>query len=45
VGEAVVSLVLADAFLEKFSGDSIREIEQNFEASTRRLRARSQKPH
>lgn len=44
VGEAVVSLVLADAFLEKFSGDSIREIEQNFEASAGRLRARFQKP-
>jgi hypothetical protein len=39
-----VSLVLADAFLEKFSGDSIREIEQNVAAATGRLRARSQRP-
>ena len=40
VGEAVVSLVLADAFLEKFSGDSLGEIERNYATATARLRAR-----
>ncbi len=30
VGEAVVSLTLADAFLEKFSGDSLSETKSNF---------------
>lgn len=29
VGEAMMALVLADAFLEKFGGDSIAEIERN----------------
>jgi chorismate synthase len=40
VGEAVVSLVLADAFLEKFSGDSLGEIERNYRAATDRLQVR-----
>jgi chorismate synthase len=31
VGEAMMALVLADAFLEKFGGDSIAEIERNYE--------------
>lgn len=44
VGEAMVSLVLADAFLEKFSGDSLREIDENYAAATNRLRARFRKP-
>ena len=30
IGEAVVALVLADAFLEKFGGDSMAEVERNF---------------
>ncbi len=30
VGEAMVSLVLADALLEKFGGDSMEEIERNY---------------
>jgi chorismate synthase len=30
IGEAMVALVLAEAFLEKFGGDSIPEIEQNY---------------
>jgi len=30
IGEAVVALTLADAFLEKFGGDSLREIRHNF---------------
>ncbi|MDE3157043.1 MAG: chorismate synthase [Acidobacteriota bacterium] len=40
VGEAMVCLVLADAFLEKFTGDSIDEIDRTFQASRERLRAR-----
>lgn len=31
VGEAMVALVLADAFLEKFGGDSLGEIRRNFD--------------
>jgi chorismate synthase len=31
VGEAMVALVLADAFLEKFGGDSLSEIRRNFD--------------
>jgi chorismate synthase len=30
VGEAMVALVLADAFLEKFGGDSIGEIRERY---------------
>jgi chorismate synthase len=32
VGEAMVALVLADAFRQKFGGDSIAEIEKNYES-------------
>jgi len=38
VGEAMVALVLADAFLEKFGGDSITEVEGAFRAYLARLR-------
>ncbi len=31
IGEAMVALVLAEAFLEKFGGDSLGEIKRNFE--------------
>lgn len=31
VGEAMVALVLADAFLDKFGGDSVSEIRRNFD--------------
>ena len=34
VGEAMVSFVLADAFLEKLGGDSIEEIAQHLAATT-----------
>jgi chorismate synthase len=30
-GEAMVALVLADAFLQKFGGDSLTEMRRNFE--------------
>jgi chorismate synthase len=29
IGEAMVALTLADAFLEKFGGDSMAELERN----------------
>lgn len=32
VGEAMVAIVLADAFLEKFGGDSLEEIRRNYDA-------------
>lgn len=32
VGEAMVALVLADAFLEKFGGDALSEVRRNFES-------------
>ncbi|MHB1193360.1 MAG: chorismate synthase [Longimicrobiales bacterium] len=32
VGEAMVALVIADAFLEKFGGDSVGEVRRNFAA-------------
>ena len=31
VGEAMVALVVADAFLEKYGGDSVAEIRERFE--------------
>ncbi|HTL03115.1 MAG TPA: chorismate synthase [Vicinamibacterales bacterium] len=40
VGEAVVTLTLADAFLEKFSGDSLGEIRRNYQAATEHLQSR-----
>lgn len=33
VGEAMMCLVLADAFLEKFGGDSVAEVKEHFESS------------
>ena len=32
IGEAMVAIVLAQAMLEKFGGDSLRETKRNFEA-------------
>jgi chorismate synthase len=37
VGEAMVALVLADAFMEKFGGDSIEETRRNFAGYRRQL--------
>jgi len=31
IGEAMVALVLAEAFLEKFGGDSLEETRRNFD--------------
>lgn len=40
VGEAMVALVVAQAFLEKFGGDSMVEVTQNFQAYLERLKKR-----
>jgi chorismate synthase len=40
VGEAVMSLALADALLEKFGGDTIADLRQNLRGWNERLRAR-----
>ncbi|MFQ5676985.1 MAG: chorismate synthase [bacterium] len=37
IGEAVLALVLAEAFLEKFGGDSLQEIAERYEAWKKRL--------
>jgi chorismate synthase len=39
IGETMVALVLADAFLEKFAGDSVDETKRNYEAYLRQLQA------
>ncbi len=44
VGEAMLCLVLADAFLEKFTGDSVEEIDRNYQASREALRLRFLRP-
>jgi chorismate synthase len=31
VGEAMMAIVLAEAFLEKFGGDSVNEIRRNYQ--------------
>jgi chorismate synthase len=40
IGEAMVALVLADAVLEKFGGDSIREARSNFDSYLSHLNSR-----
>lgn len=40
VGEAMVALVLADVFLEKFGGDSLGEIRRNFDGYVTHLEER-----
>lgn len=39
IGESLVGYVLADAFLEKFGGDSMREIRRNYEGYLKQIRA------
>ena len=39
IGEAMVALVLAQAFLEKFGGDSLLETKRNFDAYQEQVRA------
>ena len=40
VGEAMVAIVLADAMLEKFGGDSIREMRRNYDGYMQQLASR-----
>jgi chorismate synthase len=40
VGEAMVAIVLADALVEKFGGDSIEELVANWSAFRNRTTAR-----
>jgi chorismate synthase len=40
VGEAMVAFVLADAFLEKFGGDSVEEIARHYAATAEQVRRR-----
>jgi chorismate synthase len=40
VGEAMVAFVLADALTEKFGGDSLEELLENFRAFRQRTTAR-----
>ena len=44
VGEAMVALVLADAFLEKFGGDSIDEIQGHYASTAEHIRRRFEPP-
>jgi chorismate synthase len=44
VGEAMASFVVADAFLEKFGGDSLAEIARNYAATLAAVRARFSSP-
>jgi chorismate synthase len=39
VGESVVAFELAIAFLEKFGGDSLREIKRNYENYLEQIKA------
>jgi chorismate synthase len=39
IGESMVALVLATAFLEKFGGDSVQETDRNYQAYLDQLRA------
>ena len=44
VGEAMVAFVLADAFLEKFGGDSVDEIRSHYAATVEQIRRRFEAP-
>lgn len=37
IGEAVTALVIADAFLEKFGGDSMEEVKRNYEGYLKQI--------
>jgi chorismate synthase len=44
IAEAMVAIVLADAMLEKFGGDSLGELRRNVDGYVAALRARQQAP-
>ena len=39
IGEAMVAFVLAQAFLEKFGGDSLRETRRNYDGYREQVRS------
>jgi chorismate synthase len=39
IGEAMIAFELAKAILEKFGGDSLRELQRNYESYLRQLRS------
>ncbi len=39
IGESLVAYAVADAFLEKFGGDSMAEIRRNYESYLKQIRA------
>lgn len=43
VGEAMLAMVLADAVLEKFGGDSLAELRRNFDGYLQQLRLRGER--
>jgi len=43
VGEAMVAIVLADALIEKFGGDSVEELVANWRSFSERTAARFQR--
>lgn len=45
VGEAMAAIVLADAMLEKFGGDSMSEIRRNFDSYLAHIQSRGQHQH
>jgi chorismate synthase len=38
IGEAMIALVIADAFLEKFGGDSMKETGRNYKGYLRQIK-------
>ncbi len=44
VGEAMVAIILADALVEKFGGDTVEELVANWKAFTSRTAARFERP-
>ncbi|HEX5324107.1 MAG TPA: chorismate synthase [Capsulimonadaceae bacterium] len=44
IGEAMVAIVIAEFFTEKFGGDSLCEMRENYKAYMAQVKARSQKP-
>jgi chorismate synthase len=45
IAEALVALVLADAMLEKFGGDSLDEMRRNYDGYVAALGSRWATPH
>ena len=44
VGEAMVALVLAEAVLERFGGDSVAQLRMHVQAAADRVAGRTQRP-